>query len=111
MGLFPDGAEIEIVVTSGVLRVSLRPRPTLASLLVTAGLIVAFVAISLLSWPQSAIPVRVGEVLVVFGAVFTWFQQLSGSEEEIEIGEGGHSDRYRNIRLAQNFGISDRAVQ
>jgi hypothetical protein len=32
---------------------------------------------------------RVGEILVVFGAVFAWFQQLSGSEEEIEIGERG----------------------
>lgn len=32
---------------------------------------------------------RFGEVLVVFGAVFAWFQQLSGSEEEIEFGEQG----------------------
>jgi hypothetical protein len=89
MGLFADEAEVKIAVASGVLRVSVRSRPTLVSLLVSAALIVAFASMSLVSWRQSALLVRIGEFLLVLGATFAWFQQLSGSEEEIEIGQRG----------------------
>ena len=89
MGLLASGAEVETAVTSGVLRVSVRPKPTLASLLLGAALIVAFAAMSISSWRQSALVVRISETLVVLGAVIAWFQQLSGSLEEIEISEEG----------------------
>jgi hypothetical protein len=89
MGLFADRAGVEIRLTSGALRVSVRPQPTLASLLLTAALIVAFVAASVSAWRRAALVERIGEILITFGAVFAWFQQLSGSEEEIEIGEQG----------------------
>jgi len=88
MRFFADKAEVKLVVASGVLRVSVRPQPTLASLL-SAALILAFASMSLASWRQSALLVRIGEIGVVVGAVFAWLQQLSGSEEEIEIGERG----------------------
>ena len=89
MGLFADEAEVKIVAASGVLRISVRPQPTLTSLLVSAVLIIGFALMSLFSWRQSAVVIRVGELLLVLGAIFAWFQQLSGSEEEIEIGQRG----------------------
>jgi len=87
MGLFADRAEIEIGTSSGILRVLVCPQPTLASLLLTAAVIVAFVVASALTWRHAAFVERVGEILITFGAVYAWFQQLSGSEEEIEIGD------------------------
>jgi hypothetical protein len=89
MKLVSSKAEVEIVVASGALRVSICPRPTLGLLLTTAGLIVAFVAISAHSWWQSPTLVRIGEAIAVLGAVVAWFAQLSGSEEQIEIGQQG----------------------
>jgi hypothetical protein len=89
MGFLAAGAKVKVVVTSGVLRVTVRPQPTLASLTVSAALIVAFTATLLVSWKQSTLLVRAGEILGVLGAVFGWFQQLSGAEEQIEIGERG----------------------
>lgn len=89
MSLFADRAEVEIGATSGVLRVVVRPQPTVASLLVYAAAIVAFVVVSIKSWQRTAFVGRTSEVLITVGAVFAWFQLLSGSEEEIEIGEHG----------------------
>ena len=89
MGILADSAEVEVGTRSGVLRVLVRPRPTLAFLLVTAGVIVGFVAMSVSAWRRTAFAERIGEILAIAGAVFAWFQQLSGSEEEIEIGEHG----------------------
>ena len=89
MGLFADRAEVEIGTTSGVLRVVVRPQPTVASLLLAAAAIVAFIVVSIKSWQRTAFVERIGEVLITVGAVFAWFQVLSGSEEEIEIGEHG----------------------
>jgi hypothetical protein len=89
MGLFADRAEVEIVVASGVLRISVHPRPRPVSLVMTAAAIVFFGAISVLSWRQSTLLERILESVVVLGGVFGWFQQFSGSEEEIEIGERG----------------------
>jgi hypothetical protein len=89
MELLAKGAEVEVGVASGILRVSVRHKPRLTSLLLTAVLIAAFAAIVLSSRKQSVPVVCVGEVLIILGAVVAWFQQLSGSEEEIEIGERG----------------------
>src|SRR5436190_23011965 len=89
MGIFADKAEVEIGVTSGVLRVSVRPQPTPVSLMVTAAVIVAFVALCISTWQEAAFLERMGEIFVTIGAVFAWFQQLSGAEEEIEIGDWG----------------------
>jgi len=89
MGLFTDRAEVEIVVASGALRISVRPQPRPVSLVITAAIIILFASICILSWRQSALLERVLEIVVVLGAVFGWFQQLSGAEEEIEIGERG----------------------
>jgi hypothetical protein len=89
MGLFVDRAEVEIVAASGVLRVSIRPQPRLVSLVITAAIIIGFAAVAIHSWPQSSLLERVVLIAGVVGAVFRWFEQLSGSEEEIEIGERG----------------------
>jgi hypothetical protein len=87
MGFFADRAEVEIVVASGVLRISVRPHPRPVSLVITAAFIIFFAAVSTLSWRQSALLERIVEVVV--GGVSGWFQQFSGSEEEIEIGGRG----------------------
>lgn len=89
MGLFATKAQVEIGTTSGVLRVVVRPQPNLASLLVAAAAIVAFIVVSIKSWQRTAFVERGGEVLITVGGVFGWFRLLSGSEEEIEIGEHG----------------------
>lgn len=89
MSFFADGADVELAVTSGVLRVSVRPRPTLARLLITAATIAVVALMSALVWRQTALIERIAEIAVILGAIFAWFQQLSGSEEEIEIGERG----------------------
>ena len=89
MGLFADRAEVEIGTTFGVLRLVVRPQPTVASLLLAAAAIVAFIVVSIESWQHAAFVERSVEVLITVGAVFAWFQLLSGSEEEIEIGEHG----------------------
>ena len=89
MGLFADRAEVEIVVASGVLRVFVRPQPRLVSLVMTAAIIIVFAAIAILSWPQSSLLERILLIVVVVSGLFEWFEQLSGSEEEIQIGERG----------------------
>src|SRR5689334_1187112 len=89
MGFFSDRAEVEIVVASGVLRISIRPRPKPISLVMMAAIIIFFSVVSTLSWPQATLPERIIEILVVLGGVFGWFRQFSGSEEQIEIGERG----------------------
>jgi hypothetical protein len=89
MGLFADRAEVHIVVASGAVRVSVRPHHRPISLLMTAAIIIFFAVISILSWRQSALLERILEVVVVASGVFGWFQQLSGLEEEIEIGGRG----------------------
>jgi hypothetical protein len=86
---FADRAEVEIVIASGVLRVSVRPHPKPFSLLMTAAVIIFFVAMSILSWRQSALVERILEIAAVVGGAFGLLQQVSGSEEEIEIGERG----------------------
>ena len=89
MGWFTDQAEVEILILSGVLRVNVRPRPKLSFLLTSAAIIFAFAAMSASDWQQAPMLERVAEAVAVLGAVFGWFQQLSGSEEQIEIGERG----------------------
>jgi len=89
MRFFADGAEVEIVVTSGVLRVSVRPRPTFASLLISAAIIGAVAMMLAFAWRRTALIERIGETVALLGASFAWFQRLSGSEEEIEIDERG----------------------
>ena len=41
------------------------------------------------AWQQTPLPERVAEAVAVLGAVVACLQQLSGSEEQIEIGEQG----------------------
>ena len=89
MPLFAEVANVEIGVASGALRVSVRPRPTLVSLAASAAITVAFAAISALTWEKTTLLEHVIEAVGVLGAVVAWFQQLAGSEEEIEIGERG----------------------
>jgi hypothetical protein len=89
MGLLADNAEVESLTTSGVLRAKVRSQPVLGGLLITAVVIVGFVAISASGWRHAGLLARIAEIIGAFGAVFAWFQQLSGSAEEIEIGERG----------------------
>lgn len=96
LGLFADKAELQIAVISGVLRVSIRPRLRLASLLIAAAFTAFVAAISIGSWRQSSLTDRIFEVVVILATLFGWFQQLSGSEEEIEIGE-------REIRISKEI--------
>lgn len=93
---FVSTAEVEIGTTSGALRVLVRPRPTLTSLLLTAAIIGAFAAASLSDWQRTGSVEHILEILVVFGGAVAWFQQLSGSEEEIEIGD-------REIRIRREI--------
>lgn len=67
---FVNIAEVEIGTTSGALRVLVRPRPTLASLLLTAGVIAAFVMASLSDWQRAGFVERVLEILVILGGGF-----------------------------------------
>jgi len=87
MGWFADQAEVEILVTPGLLRVSVRPQPKFSSLLISAVIIFAFALTAAFDWRQTQIPERVAEAVAVLGAVFALFQRLSGSEELIEISE------------------------
>jgi hypothetical protein len=89
MGWFGDQAEVEVLIVSGVLRVTVRPRPKLSFLLTTAAIIVAFALMSGSEWRQTPLLGRMAEAVTVLGAVFVWLQRLSGSEEQIEIGERG----------------------
>ena|SRR5215467_4126645 len=106
MGLFANKAEVEIFRTPDVLRISVRARPTGAGLLITAAGIMGFGALSASGWRHTAVLERVVEILCALGAVFAWFRQLSGSEEEIEIGGHGVRISKRGIWVEQSFGIS-----
>jgi hypothetical protein len=80
MRLGASGAEIDIVAASGVLRVTVRPKPHWLWMLFEAAFLVVFGGYALRYWAAMAVMSKVLFVWVIGGAVVAWFYQLSGSE-------------------------------
>jgi hypothetical protein len=80
MKLGASGAKIDIVAASGVLRVTVRPKPHWLWMLFEAVFLVVFGGSALRYWAAMTMMSKVLFVWVIGGAVVAWFYQLSGYE-------------------------------
>ena len=80
MKLGVSGAKVDILATSGVLRVTVSPRQHWLWILSEAVLIVVSTKYALRYWVAMPSMMRLFSVWGIGGAVVAWFYQLSGSE-------------------------------
>lgn len=80
MKLGISGAKIDIVVASGVLRVTVNPRQHWLWILSEAVLIVLFSRYAFRYWAAMPLMLKVFSAWGIGAAVLAWFYQLSGSE-------------------------------
>jgi hypothetical protein len=80
MKLGGQGAKVDIVAASGILRVAVSPKPHWLWMLFEAVFLVGFSAYATRYWAPMLTMLRVLFVWVIGGAVVGWFYQLSGSE-------------------------------
>ena len=87
MNRLKQRATVEVVLLSGVLRVTVRPSPNWLFLLLEAGIIAAFAVLTFRAKAMS-LPERILSIGVVIGAIGAWFEQLFGFSEVIEFDSG-----------------------
>jgi hypothetical protein len=81
MKIFDYEPRVEITAGSGVLRVTIEPKPSAFLMVLEAAGILLFSSFTVRQWSNLPLPWR---VLLIWGeacAVVGWFYQLSGSEE------------------------------
>jgi hypothetical protein len=86
MGIFKKERAIDIVAASGMLRVSISPKPSMSAMVIEALVVVFVGGMFLRTWASMTTWVRVFVVWGFASAISAWFYQLSGSET-IEVDE------------------------
>ena len=80
MSLFKRERAVDIVAASGMVRVTVNPRPAWFAMLLEAGGIVAFGFVMVRDWASMALWLRALLLWAIASAIIGWFYQLSGSE-------------------------------
>jgi hypothetical protein len=80
MGPSKSGAKIDVVASSGMLRVTVHPRPRWFVLLIEIGVISAFVAMIYGSWPKMSLLFHTVFIGGAISAALALVYQLSGSQ-------------------------------
>jgi hypothetical protein len=80
MSLFKRERAVDIVAASGMVRVTVNPRPAWIAILLEAAGIIAFGVVMVQDWASMALWLRALLLWAIASAIIGWFYQLSGSE-------------------------------